>query len=290
MTTDNPLGDFLRARRAAVQPGDVGIADLGRRRVPGLRREELAMLAGVSIDYYTRLEQGRDRHPSPQIVRALARPLGLDETARSYVERLADPAPRNASVPPPERVPTGTLRILDALDKNPAYVVGHCRDVLGANPLAGALNPGFTPGKNILRFVFLAPAAREIYADWDDIAAETVATLRGIVGADPDNPRLTQLVEEISLGSASFRRYWRRQDVRAKAPGQKRFNNPLVGQIDLDYEPLAINGAEGQTLVVYHATPGSADERALALLAAASIDNASVADERQAKAAHTPAG
>lgn len=267
---ENKLAEFLRLRRATVRPEDVGIADLGRRRVPGLRREELAMLAGVSIDYYTRLEQGRDRHPSPQVLQALALPLRLDEAAVDYLRRLAEPTPRRRPRRRAEKVGPGTLRILETFDANPAYVTGRYRDILASNPLAVALNPGFADGSNMLRYVFLEPSAREAYAEWDAVAAETVATLRAAMGTyvDEDDPTLTDLVGELSLKSEDFRRFWARQEVRAKQPGSKRFTNPLVGPIALEYEAFTVTGLEGQTLIVYHAEPGTPDAQALTLLAA----------------------
>jgi transcriptional regulator with XRE-family HTH domain len=266
---DNALGEFLRARRELVDPADVGVRDLGRRRVAGLRREELAMLAGVSIDYYTRLEQGRDRHPSPQVLEALARALQLDDDALEHLRRLVEPTPRRrAPARRPERVRPGVERMLDGLSAFPALVLGRYRDVLAANPTARALSPSFRVGGNTLRFVFLDPAARDFYLDWEDVARDAVASLRGAVGTDLDDPRLTDLVGELSLKSEDFRRLWARHDVRTKRGGRKRFRNPLVGEIALTYESLQISGTDGQTLVVYSAAAGSADEQALALLAA----------------------
>ena len=268
MAPKNALAEFLRARRSRVQPEDVGIQDPSRRRVPGLRREELAMLAGVSVDYYTRLEQGRDRHPSPQVLQALAEPLKLDHAAVEYLKRLAEPAPRRRSVVRAETVRPGMQRMLETFDRNPALIIGRYRDVLAANPLATLLNPGFTAGRNIMRNVFLDPTGPEIYLNWDEVAIEAVRTLRVAVGHDLDDPRLTDLVGELSLKSNDFRQLWRRQEIREKTIGHKHFNNPFVGPIALEYESLTINGSAGQTLSVYRAEPGSSDEQALTFLAA----------------------
>ena len=283
MAAENALADFLRARRDRVQPQDVGIHDPSRRRVPGLRREELAMLAGVSVDYYTRLEQGRDRHPSPQILHALAKPLKLDHAAVEYLKRLAEPAPRRRSAIRVETVRPGMRGMLETFDHNPALIIGRYRDVLAANPLATLLNPGFSVGRNIMRNVFLDPTGREIYLNWDEVAIEAVRTLRVAVGHDLDDPRLTDLVGELSLKSDDFRRLWGRQEVREKTIGHKHFNNPFVGPIALEYESLTINGSAGQTLSVYRAEPGSTDEQALTLLAAMAARGAEI-DEVEATA------
>jgi transcriptional regulator with XRE-family HTH domain len=269
MSASSPLADFLRTRRDAVRPKDVGIDDGGERRVPGLRREELALLAGVSVDYYTRLEQGRNRHPSPQVLSALAGPLGLDETEIRYAWQLAQPPlpPRNLGRP--ENVRPGMLRMVDGFDRNPALILGRYRDVLAANALASALNPGFVVGSNILRYVFLDPESHGIYRNWDEVAREAARTLRVAIGADDvDDPRFTCLIEELTQGSEHFRLLWERHELRRKTIGRKHFNNPFVGLISLDYESLTINGGDGQTLSVYHAEPGSPDEQALELLAA----------------------
>ena len=265
------LGEFLKARRARVQPDDVGLPDGGRRRVPGLRREELAMLAGVSADYYVRLEQGRDRHPSEQVLEALARALALDDTEAEHLRRLAQPGPparrrRDRA----ERVDPRIQRLLDAWPQTPAFVIGKRMDILAYNPLAAALLVGvgaFVGGDaNMVRHIFLEPAARDFYPDWPRVAADTVATLRGVAGDDPDDPRLIELVGELSLKSADFGKLWARHDVRQKADGTKRMLHPVVGELELEYESFAVNSAPGQLLVTYTAAPGSASERALALL------------------------
>ncbi|TDE11479.1 helix-turn-helix transcriptional regulator [Jiangella asiatica] len=274
--TDTRLGDFLRARRELARPEDVGLpAGWGRRRVPGLRREEVAMLAGVSADYYVRLEQGRDKHPSEQVLEALARVFGLDDDAAAHLRELARPAqPRRRSPSRPEKVGTGTLRLLESWPNTPAMVLGRYLDVLAANPLALTVNSCSAPGVNQVRAVFLDPAARDIYPDWDTVAQETVASLRAAAGADLDEPRLTELVGELSLKSDDFRRLWARHDVRPKTAGVKRFVHPMVGELTLSYETLAIASAPGQLLVVYHAEPGSPSERALALLGSATASAA----------------
>jgi transcriptional regulator with XRE-family HTH domain len=264
---DNRIGQFLRARRELVQPEDVGIESYGRRRVPGLRREELAMLAGVSVDYYVRLEQGRERHPSEQVLEALARALQLDDTAARHLQELARPPTRRRRPSArPQRVRPGVERLMDSWTHSPAFVMGRCMDVLAANSLADALHGRSIRGINLVRSIFLEPGAQDFYADWDDVARDTVATLRALAGTDLDDPRLTELVGELSLKSEEFRRLWARHDVREKTSGTKRFVHPVVGELSLGYESFAIGGAPGQILVVYHAEPGGRDERALKLL------------------------
>jgi len=273
--THNRLGEFLRARRALVTPDDVGLPDLGRRRVAGLRREELALLAGVSVDYYVRLEQGRDTHPSEQVLDALARALCLDDDAVAHLHDLARPAPRRRRPRErPERVRPGVLRLLESWSAIPAFVLGRRMDVLAFNALAGMLHDGFATERNMVRLVFLDPAARDTFPDFDAVAQETVATLRAAAGADLDDPRLAELVGELSLKSDEFRRLWARHEVREKASGVKRMLHPMVGELVLGYETLRVNDAPEQLVVGYHAEPGSASERALALLGAMAAERA----------------
>lgn len=272
MAEDNRVGEYLRARRELVRPGDVGLPDAelhARRRVPGLRREELAMLAGISSDYLVRLEQGRDRHPSAQVLDALARALGLDEHGTAHLHALARPAPaRRRPRPRAERVSPGIDALIRAWPDTPAIVQGRFGDVLAVNALATALSPIYTPGVNGLRATFLDPAVRELYReDWDRIAESSVAGIRALAGPDVDDPRLTELVGELSVRSEEFRRLWARHDVRPRVSGgTSRLEHPQVGPLELRYEKLAITGSDGQTLVVYHADPGSPAADGLALL------------------------
>jgi transcriptional regulator with XRE-family HTH domain len=269
MDDTNRLGEFLRARRGLVRPEEVGLPDLGRRRVAGLRREELALLAGVSVDYYVRLEQGRDRHPSAQVLDALARALRLDEDAVAHLHELAAPAPRRRRRPRAsvERVRPGVLRLLEHWTGTPAFVLGRRMDVLAYNALAGLLHSDFARERNIVRLVFLDPGAREIYPDHEAVAAETVATLRAAAGADLDDPALTDLVGELSLKSDLFRRLWARHDVREKASGSKRVVHPMVGEIVLDYETLRVNDAPEQALALLATMAAEEDAPAVATTA-----------------------
>ncbi|GAB1824362.1 helix-turn-helix domain-containing protein [Herbidospora sp. RD11066] len=263
----NLIGEYLRARRELIRPEDAGLPDNGHRRVPGLRRDELAMLAGISTEYYTRLEQGRDRRPSPQVLDAIARALGLDEDATAHLHALGTPQePRRRR---PARVRPGVQALLDAWRDTPAYIQGPFQDVLAANRLARVLSPVFTPGGNVLRAVLLDPAAQETLPGWQNHVGNLVAALRALAGPDVDDPRLTDLVGELSVKSEVFRRLWSRHDVKPLAgTGVQHLRNPIVGDLELFYEKFAVAGADGQLLVVYRAEPGTPSSDALTLLGA----------------------
>ncbi len=261
----NVLGDYLRARRDRVRPEDVGLVAGDRRRVPGLRREELALLAGISTDYYLRLEQGRDQHPSAQVLDALAEALRLDAEATAHLHRLARPERRRRPRPRVERVPAGIMQLLGELPL-PALVTGRYLDVLAANPLAGALSPNFAAGRNVLRQLFLDPGDRELHQDWDRATASVVGGLRARAGADPADPRMVELVGELSLGSDRFRTLWARAEVGHRSDGTSHMRHPQVGELFLRREKLDIAGTDGMQLVIYHAEPGTESARSLALL------------------------
>lgn len=258
----NAIGEFLRARRAQVRPEDVDLAPGPRRRVAGLRRTEVALLAGVSSDYYVRLEQGRERNPSPQVIDALARALDLDDEAAAYLHGLARPRARGRRGR--EEVSPTLVAMMAAWTSTPAVVLGRCMNVLAHNQLGEALFAGHTYSDDLVRLVFLDPDARDFYPDWDRVAVNTVGGLRS--NADPDDQRLVRTVGELSLRSEDFRRLWARHDIRQKAHETKRFRHPQVGELTLTYEALTVNSAPGQQLVVYQAEPGSPSEEALSLL------------------------
>ncbi|MGP3928875.1 helix-turn-helix domain-containing protein [Nonomuraea sp. KM88] len=267
MNRDNLLGQFLRARRELLQPEDLGLPPGTRRRVAGLRRDEVAQLAGVSTDYYVRLEQGRERHPSAQVVFALARALALEEDAAAHLLRLAGASTgRRRPAPGREQVSPYLLRMMRAWPHTPAVVLGPRLTVLAGNALGKALFAGHAHSDDLVRLVFLDEDARDFYPDWDRVAVNTVAGLRATAGTDPDDPRLIEVVGELSLRSEAFRTLWARHDIRQKTHETKRFRHPLVGELTLHYESLTVNGAPGQQLVVYQADPGSPSEEALALL------------------------
>ncbi|MDG4826878.1 helix-turn-helix transcriptional regulator [Asanoa sp. WMMD1127] len=266
MESGNTLGDFLRAHRERITPEEVGLGrGVGVRRVPGLRREEVAMLAGISSDYYLRLEQGRDRHPSVQVLDALARVLRLDGDATAYLIRLSQPASRTASRAAAADVPESIRHLLDELT-SPAYVQTRWLDVLAANRMAVALSPNLVPGVNRLRAAFLDPAERTFHRDWPEAVAHVVAGLRADATGHDDDPRLAALVGELSLKSEEFRQLWARHDVRRPAGRFSLMRHPEVGDLDLYADKLTIAGAEGLMLGVYHAEPGSESARSLALL------------------------
>jgi transcriptional regulator with XRE-family HTH domain len=260
------LGDYLRARRELVRPREVGLPEGERRRVPGLRREEVALLAGISVEYYLRLEQGRDQHPSDQVLDSLASALRLDTEAAGHLHRLAHPG-RRRRTERPEQVGAGVRNLIGNWTTTPAYVLGRCSDVLAANATAVALSPHFAPGSNTLRAAFLEPDMRTLYRDWDEMTAKVVPYLRSVIGTDIEDPRLIDLIGELNVRSERFRTLWARHDVRLKTSGLTRLLHPRVGPLDLRYEKLELPGA-GQMLITYHADPGSESERRLLLLAA----------------------
>ncbi|MFG2868842.1 helix-turn-helix transcriptional regulator [Streptomyces zaomyceticus] len=279
MNSANELGSFLTSRRARVTPAAAGIPVTGRRRVAGLRREEVAELAGVSVVYYTRLEQGRAHHPSDSVLDALARVLRLDTAERAHVNDLAhrprarsaaDPAPADAADPIQDGcVRDGLRRLLAAVGAVPAYVLSPAMDVLDANDLARALiraPAAVTGGRlNLARHVFLDATARELYPRWEDVARQTVGFLRFCAGRRPGDVRLARIVAELSGRSAEFRSLWAEQEVGKEPYGLKTFRHPVVGGFDLAYETLALPGGEDRSLVVFTA-PDTRADTALRLL------------------------
>jgi transcriptional regulator with XRE-family HTH domain len=273
MDQNAELMEFLRSRRARLSPEDTGVATTATtRRVPGLRREELARLAGVSTDYYTRLEQGRHLNVSETVLDAVARALRLDATERAYLFELARPKPRRAVRARPQRVRPGVhsmLRMLD--DRSPAFVLGRRMDVLASNRLARALITDFDAvphrERNLVRFMFLAETARELYREWETYAAEMVATLRMDAGRHPDDRLLNELVGELAIKSPEFRSWWADHNVRDKSHGVKLYHHPLVGDMTLAYETVIFPGDDDQMMCVYTVEPDSPSEAALQLLA-----------------------
>ncbi|MCF3118816.1 helix-turn-helix domain-containing protein [Streptomyces arenae] len=259
------LAGFLRTRRARVDPASVGIPTDSRRRVEGLRREEVAHLSGVSVDYYVRLEQGRATQPSEQVIDALARVLGLDATERDHLCRLARQRRR------PEKTPGGRvrpelLRVLDLVTDAPALLMNHRLDVLAGNRLAGLLFGRALPGLNTARHIFLEEAERGLYAEWETCTLDAVGHLRLAAGKYPDDPGLASLIGELAMGSERFRRLWARADVRARTHGRKAYRHPMVGLLELHQENFALPDASGVELLVLTAPPGSPTEDGLRLL------------------------
>lgn len=253
MGRKNLLGEYLRACRARVSPADIGFEGLGPRRVAGLRREEVAMLAGISANYYLRLEQGRDRHPSGQVLEALARALRLDTTETAHLSALG--RPRSAEVEGARlvTVPANIDLLLQALDL-PAFVQDRHFDVVASNAMARALSPTLLPGRNRMLSVFLDLEERALFLDWTESAASLVASFRASVAGHADDGRTTELVSELSAGDAYFRDLWERHTVVSQVDRPAvRFAHPLVGAITLTRDNLAIDGPDGLRLVIYHA-------------------------------------
>ncbi|AQT79886.1 transcriptional regulator [Mycolicibacterium litorale] len=262
---DSQLGAYLASRRARVTPDQLNLPTTGLRRVPGLRREEVAMLAGLSVDYYTRLEQGRETRPSPQVLNALGAVLRLDDDGRRHLFHLAglSPAPRAATA---ERVDPRLLQLMDSWHRQPALVYNRAYDVLASNELADALFGDFTFSRNLLMVVFNSPRARSFYVDWDDVAKNSVAGFRLNYGTAPEDPRIRTVLGELIESSAEFRALWSRHDARGKSLDTKTFQHPDVGRIVLSMQTFDVRSAPGQELVVYGAEPGSASAEALTLL------------------------
>jgi transcriptional regulator with XRE-family HTH domain len=263
--TTNALGEYLRARRGLVTPQEVGIPDHGTRRVPGLRREEVAMLAGISADYYLRLERGKDRHPSMQVLESIARVLRLDGDHLDHLMTLTAEKPRQQRRRSRrETVPSGMLKLLGSLDQ-PAFIEGRYFDILAANASAEAVSPRLAAGGNQLRDIFLDDAERALYPDWKNVTHCFIANLRQSLGNDIDDPRFIELTGELGLASSWFRELWARHDVK----GQE--GTPMVGLMTLNRERLAVGGTDNMHLVVLHADAGSADADKLAILASSAL-------------------
>lgn len=259
------LGDYLRVRRAMVSLEEVGLPHTTRRRVPGLRREEVAELVGLSTDYYVRIEQGRAARPSDEVLEALSRALRLGPAERAYLFDLARPPRRVAEQPHPD-----LSRVIGAIPLAPAVIMNDRTDVLAWNRLAAALLADFPRlprrERNMARRIFLDPDARDVHPDWDDAARTTVGMLRLAAGRRPRDAGLARLVGDLSLGSEHFRQLWASHHVHEKTRGPKRFRHPDVGELALQYDTFHAPGTSPQLLVIYTASPGTPAAEALALL------------------------
>ncbi|MEU8935154.1 helix-turn-helix transcriptional regulator [Streptomyces sp. NPDC048409] len=264
------FGAFLKARRAELTPAQAGLADDGTvRRVPGLRRDEVARLATMSTDYYTRIEQGRVR-ASATVLASLVKALRLDEAQRAYLYELAGKAPTARRRRPPQRVRPSVQRMLDALGHCPAMVLGRYNDILAWNPAAAALYQDFgqlSPReRNYTRLIFLDPAMRHLFTDWEEAGRVSAATLRMETAATPDDPRLEELVGELSVRSPEFREWWNGRIVSDATSGRKRYHHPLVGPLTLDCDTWTSPGDPDITFMVLTAEPGSPEDHALRIL------------------------
>ncbi|HEY3713048.1 MAG TPA: helix-turn-helix transcriptional regulator [Jatrophihabitantaceae bacterium] len=264
--SSNQLGEFLRAHRARIEPSDVGLTGGGDRRVAGLRREEVAVLAGVSIDYYTRLEQGRERHPSAQVLDAIGQALRLNPDARGHIFRLAGLNPKLRTPRPRDQVHPELLRLLDSFPSSAAYVLNPAFDVLATNPIATALLSPFSGLTNMVRILFQHPQARTVFADWPTLVANVVHALRLNAGHYPDDPEIAALVDEFSQSSPEFATLWQDQTVGGLTRQFKVFVHPEAGRIELTYQTFDVRDAPGQQLLVGTPAPGTRSADALAYL------------------------
>jgi transcriptional regulator with XRE-family HTH domain len=278
--TNRELADFLRRARAQVDPARSGLPADGRvRRVPGLRREEVALLAGVSTDYYARLEQGRPISPSPAVVEALGRALDLDAAGRAHLKDLfgvsARPASARRRPAGVQRVRPGLYQLIDALDGEPVLVLGRRTDILASNRMARALFADFEAmprrQRNYARWMFLDEQARALFTDWEDQARAAVESLRLEVGRDPHDRATLALVGELRELSPEFDGWWQAHRVHQRTHGAKRLHHPLAGDLTVEYETLTLPGDPDTTLFVYTAEAGSPSKRALDLLASWSL-------------------
>ncbi|MET9455298.1 helix-turn-helix transcriptional regulator [Streptomyces canus] len=271
------LSEFLRTRRARLKPEDVGLPDFGRhRRVPGLRREELSQLAGVSVAYYTRLEQGNGRNVSAEVLDAIARALRLTDAERAHLTHLAKPKQHKKKTTARTEQVRGSIRqLLDSIDV-PAYVSGRRSDIVAWNRLAAAVFGDWAElpaqERNWARMIFLRPEYQDLFVPWEQKASDVVSYLRMDAGCHPDDPRLSALVGELSVKSEEFRRLWATHDVKEKSFGVKQLRHPLVGDLTLNFESFPLSDGTEQVLITYHAEPGSPSAEALRLLASWGAD------------------
>ena len=275
----NELGAFLRARRSELSPSDVDLPEGGRqRRVAGLRREEVAQLAAISTDYYTRLEQGRIR-PSAPVLASLARVLRLDDDQRTYLYEVAGTtaAAAKSRRRAPQKIKPHMQRVLDHITDTPAIVMTPTHDILAWNPLAAALMVDFGTiperERNFMRLLFTDPRMRSLYPDWEGLARSVVSYIRMEAARKPDDPRLAELVGDLSIRDEQFRQWWAGTHVAVKRRGTRTYNHPVVDEITLDWDPLTSDADPDQQLIVYTAEQGSRSEQALRELAAWAAEN-----------------
>ena len=266
------FGKFLKVMRARLSPEDAGAQEsTGSRRVPGLRREEVARLSGVSTDYYTRLEQGRNIHPSKAVLDSVARALRLDAGEHAHMLDLLEHCASSAGNPgPAQKVRPALRQLLDAVGDVPAMVLGRRADVLAGNRMAHLLFTDFTAlpaaERNLTRWIILDPAAKDLFRDWKTVAAEAVGALRMDVGRHPNDPQTNQLVGELAVNSEHFRQWWAGHRVASRSAGTVRLHHTLIGDLELNFETLSLPDDPDQLLRVYSAKVGSPSSDALTLL------------------------
>ncbi|KJC64617.1 helix-turn-helix domain-containing protein [Agreia bicolorata] len=266
MPAHHPMGDYLRARRELVQPADVGLAPTGGlRRVSGLRRSEVALVAGISTEYYVKLEQGQETRPTDQVLDALSRALRLDATAKSYLyalARLVDEPEHPVSAPTVER----TRWLIDSWPMTPAIILDRHSDIVAVNSLMSILIDGYRVGRNAVVVLLTDPALRELYVDWEGLSKRTIGLFRSRVGLHADR-RTEQLIAELTRDSARFRELWNRHDIAGMTEGTHPMVHPRVGALNLHYAHLPLVGSDDHTIFLYYAEPGTHSEKALAELA-----------------------
>jgi transcriptional regulator with XRE-family HTH domain len=282
----NELGEFLKVRRAELNPSDVGLRGGQRRRVRGLRREEVALLAAISTEYYARIEQGRLQASAP-LLNEIAQVLRLTDDQRAYLFELA--AKENVRPATPadrQRVDTQLQRMLDDLTATPAFVIGRRTDILAWNQLAAALWTDFTRYQEhervFVRLLFSEPWMRELYADWEEVTRLAIAQLRMESARYPGDPRLTALVDELSARDEQFRQWWTEYDVSMRGKGTKKLRHPIVGELTLDWGTLTCATDPEQSIIVWTAAPGSPSHDALRLLASWAADRKRTASDTSA--------
>ncbi len=293
MSNLSELGEFLRVRRAALQPEDVGLLNYGIRRVPGLRREELAMLAGVSNTYYTRLEQGLSNNASEAVIDAIARALNLNTDERAHLFNLARPGTtKRRTLTKPDKVRPGTLRLIQSMSNTPAVVLGRRSEVLAWNRIGHRLVAGHldfaspeTPSArpNMTKLLFLDRHTRELYTRWLEEATRAVSSLRLVAGRATDDPELASLVGELTMNSEEFANLWARHPVENCMSGLKYMHHPEVGDLELNFEVLTPPDESGHRILMYTADPGTPAAEALQLLTSSDTGVASEAQQVTAK-------
>jgi len=279
----NELGEFLKARRAELTPSDVGLRGGQRRRVKGLRREEVALLAAMSTEYYARIEQGRLQASAP-LLDEIAQALRLNDDQRTYLFDLAaKERVRRSAYRERQQVDPQLQRMLDDLSASPAFVIGRCTDILGWNRLAAALWTDFgkypEPERVFVRLLFTEPWMRELYVDWEEVTRLAIAQLRMESARYPDDQPLTALVEELSARDAQFRQWWTEHDVAMRGKGVKKLRHPVVGELTLDWNTLTCGTDPDQHIIVWNAEPGTPSHDGLRLLASWAADQKPTASD-----------
>ncbi|MFF7073408.1 helix-turn-helix domain-containing protein [Streptomyces pseudovenezuelae] len=279
----NELGEFLKARRAELTPSDVGLRGGQRRRVKGLRREEVALLAAMSTEYYARIEQGRLQASAP-LLDEIAQALRLNDDQRTYLFDLAaKERVRRSAYRERQQVDPQLQRMLEDLSASPAFVIGRCTDILGWNRLAAALWTDFgkypEPERVFVRLLFTEPWMRELYVDWEEVTRLAIAQLRMESARYPDDQPLTALVEELSARDAQFRQWWTEHDVAMRGQGVKKLRHPVVGELTLDWNTLTCGTDPDQHIIVWNAEPGTPSHDGLRLLASWAADQKPTASD-----------